>query len=298
MSDADRSLARIATGSIAVALIVLALKVIAWQFTGSVALYSDALESTINVVSASIVWQALRIGARPADEDHPFGHHKAEYMSAVVIGVLIVLAAVMILREASLSLLAARALHPDPTGLAVSALATLVNLFWARHLVRSSESHRSPALAADGRHIMSDVWTSLGALAGLGLMLVTGWYALDALIAILVGLNILREGSKVIRTSIDGLMDKALGQSDSACIRDIVQTHAAGAIEVHDIRTRSAGAVRFVEFHLVVDGRMSVAASHAICDRLELALHQAMPDVQVTIHVEPGHERRGGLRIG
>ena len=291
-------LARIALGSIVVAMLVLALKVVAWRLTGSVALYSDALESTINVVTASIAWQAVRIGARPADSDHPFGHHKAEYLSAVVSGVLIVLAAILILREAAASLLDPSALRLDGTGMAVAVLATIVNLVWARFLIRESARRRSPALGADGRHIMSDVWTSLGALAGLLLVLATDWRSLDAVMAILVGLNIFREGWKVIRTSVDGLMDKALDEEEGARLRAVILANAGGAMEVHDVKTRSAGAVRFAEFHLVVDGAMSVAESHAICDRLEEALQAVLPDLQVTIHVEPGHERQGGdLRV-
>jgi len=297
--SSEHRLARLALGSIGVALLVLALKIAAWRLTGSVALYSDALESTINVVTASIAWQAVRIGARPADDDHPFGHHKAEYFSAVISGVLIVLAAILILRQASLSLLHPTTLHVDGVGIGFAILATLVNLCWARLLIREGTRSRSPALAADGRHIMSDVWTSLGALAGLGIVLLSGWQSLDALMAIIVGLNILREGSRVIRGSVDGLMDKALGEDESALIRSTILAHADGAIEMHDLRSRSAGSVRFAEFHLVVDGAMSVAASHRICDRLEHALQRALPGLRVTIHVEPGYKRQAGaLRIG
>lgn len=292
MITSQPALARIALGSILVALLVLALKLMAWRLTGSVALYSDALESIINVATASIVWQAVRIGARPADDDHPFGHHKAEYFSAVICGVLIVLAALLILREAGLALMSSSVPRIDGPGVALAGLASLVNFVWARYLIRQSVRLRSPALAADGRHVMSDVWTSLGALAGLGAVFVTGWHSLDAAIAILVGLNILREGSTVIRGSVDGLMDKALDEEESACIHSTILANADGAIEVHDLRTRSAGTVRFAEFHLVVDGEMSVAESHRICDRLERALQETLPGLEVIIHIEPGWERK------
>ena len=171
-------------------------------------------------------------------------------------------------------------------------IATLFNLVWARLLIGEGDRLRSPALEADGRHIMTDVWTSVGVLAGLALVLLSGLLWIDAVAALLVGLNILREGWRVVRGAVDGLMDKALDESETRLVADIVVANAAGAIEVHDVRTRSAGAVRFAEFHLVVDGAMTVSASHAICDRIEHALLEEMPDLQVVIHVEPGHERR------
>ena len=288
----ERTLSRIALASIAVALLVLAAKTIAWRLTGSVALYSDALESIVNVVSAAIAWYAIRIGSRPADEDHPFGHHKVEYFSAVICGLLIGVAGVEILSEAIAALDGDATVHPHRAGLALAVVATALNACWARALTRAGERLRSPALAAEGRHVMTDVWTSVGVLTGLALVLASGWGALDAVIAVLVGLNILREGWRVARGAVDGLMDKALGEEETRLVADIVVANAAGAIEVHDVRTRSAGAVRFAEFHLVVDGDMSVTDSHGICDRIERALHRSMPDLRVTIHVEPGHERR------
>ncbi len=294
----DRSLARISVASIGVAVVVLLLKVLAYQLTGSVALYSDALESTINVVTASIAWYAIRISQRPADLDHPFGHHKAEYFSAVISGVLIVLAAILILREAWISLLDARELDLDSASLAVAVLAIVLNLAWARYLIRQGLRLRSPAVSADGRHIMSDVWTSLGALAGLAIVLFTGWDIVDTAMAVLVALNILREGSRVIRTSVDGLMDRAIDEAAASKIRAAIIASATGAIEVHDIKTRSAGRIDFAEFHLVVDGAMTVSDSHAICDRIEAALKQILPGVQVTIHVEPEEkEKADSLRI-
>lgn len=298
VSSNDRSLARLSAISIGVAIVVLLLKVLAYRLTGSVALYSDALESTINVVTASIAWYAVRISQRPADLDHPFGHHKAEYFSAVISGVLIVLAAILILREAATSMFDARVLRLDLSSLTVALAATLLNLVWARYLIAQGQRLRSPAVSADGRHIMSDVWTSLGALAGLLMVLLSGWILLDAVMAILVALNILREGSRVIRTSVDGLMDRAIDEAGEARIRDAIIDSAAGAIEVHDIKTRSAGRIDFAEFHLVVDGAMTVSDSHAICDRIEAALKQTLPGVQVTIHVEPDEkEKADSIRI-
>lgn len=298
VSSDDQSLVRLSVVSIGVAVAVLLLKILAYRMTGSVALYSDALESTINVITALIAWYAVRISQRPADLDHPFGHHKAEYFSAVISGVLIVLAAILILREAVNSLFAARVPSLDAASLAVALVATLLNLLWARYLISCGERLRSPAVTADGRHIMSDVWTSAGALAGLLLVLLTGWFVLDAVMAMLVALNILREGWRVIRSSVDGLMDRAIDETGEARIRDAIITHATGAIEVHDIKTRSAGRIDFAEFHLVVDGAMTVSDSHDICDRIEAALRQTLPGVQVTIHVEPQEkEKADSLRI-
>ena len=291
-SGRQGALSRLAVASVGIALLVLALKTLAWRLTGSVALFSDALESIVNVVTAAIAWYALRVGARPADDDHPFGHHKAEYFSAVIGGLLILLAAIEILREAIISLGSGSSFEPNGIGLALAVLATLFNLVWSRLLIEEGERLRSPALAADGRHVMTDVWTSVGVLVGLVLVLLSGLLWLDAVAALLVGLNILREGWRVVRGAVDGLMDKALDESETRLVADIVIANASGAIEVHDVKTRSAGAVRFAEFHLVVDGAMSVSDSHAICDRIEHALLEAMPDLQVSIHVEPGHERR------
>lgn len=298
ISRNDLSIVRLSVVSIGVAIVVLLLKILAYQLTGSVALYSDALESTINVVTASIAWYAVRISQRPADLDHPFGHHKAEYFSAVISGVLIVLAAILILREAALSMFDARVLHLDASSLAVAVVATLLNLVWARYLIAQGLRLRSPAVSADGRHIMSDVWTSLGALFGLVLVVLTGWLFLDAVMAMLVALNILREGWRVIRSSVDGLMDRAIDSVGEARIREAIIASATGAIEVHDIKTRSAGRIDFAEFHLVVDGAMTVSDSHAICDRIETALKHTLPGVQVTIHVEPDEkEKADSIRI-
>ena len=285
---------RLALGSVAVGLSVLALKLVAWRVTGSVALMSDALESVVNVATALAVIVALRVARRPADANHPYGHHKAEFFSAVLEGVLIVLAALFILREAWDGLMSPRALDAPGLGLAVNALAGLLNAGWAWLLIREGRRHRSPALAADGRHLMTDVVSSAGVLVGVALAVATGWWVLDPVLAVLVALNILWSGWVVIRGSLSGLMDEAVSDAELARIRQIISDAASAdaALEAHDLRTRHAGQVTFIDFHLVVPGETTVEAAHALCDRIEAALMDALPDARVTIHVEPEHKAK------
>jgi len=278
---------RLALGSVVVGILVLGLKYVAWRVTGSVALYADALESIVNVVAAAAALIAVRVSAMPADEGHPFGHAKAEYFSAVLEGVLIVIAAFSILMEAWQALSNPRVLQSPAAGLAINAAATVVNGAWAAVLLRFGRRWRSVALVADGRHLLADVFTSVGVLLGLGAALLTGWQILDPLVAALVALNIIRIGSQVIRESVGGLMDAAPAPEVVAQIERVIADAAAGASGMHDLRTRHAGHTTFIEFHLTVDGRMSVSASHDICDRIEHALEAAIDGARVTIHVEP-----------
>ncbi|MBZ9893968.1 cation diffusion facilitator family transporter [Mesorhizobium sp. BR1-1-6] len=287
-----RKVARLAFWSIVVACVVLALKLAAWYITGSVALYSDALESIVNVIASAAAFWAIQVSYKPADQDHPFGHHKAEYFSAVLEGVLIVVAALLILNEVWQSWL-----HPVPLqqpweGLAVNGVATVINAFWAWALIRTGRNARSPALVADGQHIMTDVVTSVGVFAGLVGAVLTGWQILDPALAVIVALNILWQGWHVIGSSMNGLMDRAVDTQEHMRIRDIISANCKGALEVHDLKTRIAGRATFIEFHLVVDADMSVGASHVICDRIEDALQAEIPSVRVTIHVEPDDEAK------
>lgn len=287
MSPPPLFASRIALGSVLVACIVLGLKFLAWYMTGSVALYSDALESIINVAAALGAFVALRVAARPADANHPYGHTKAEYFSAVAEGVLIVLAAIAILRAAIPAVQNPTEIAASYEGLAVNLGASVLNALWATVLVRQGRLLRSPALSADGRHVMSDVVSSVGVLIGVLAARLTGWYVLDPLLAILVALNILWSGWQLVRDSVGGLMDAAVDKGTEGRIRALLSEHGEGALEVHDLRTRHAGQLTFIEFHMVVPGEMTVEAAHAICDRLEDALRAEMPDVSVTIHVEP-----------
>ncbi|MBB6309254.1 cation diffusion facilitator family transporter [Xanthobacter tagetidis] len=287
-----RSTLWVAVASVGVGVVVLGLKTLAYLVTGSVALLSDALESIINVAASLAALAALHISAQPADTNHPYGHHKAEYISAVVEGVLVVLAAFTILREAYHGFLDPRLPDQPVKGMLLNGAATALNAVWCMVLLRVGRANRSPALIADGKHILTDVVTSLGVLAGFILVPITGWPQLDPLLAALVALNVLWTGWGLMRESVGGLMDAAPPPDVVARIRELVSTHAEGAIEAHDLRTRHAGRMTFVEFHLVVPGSMSVAAAHDICDRIERALETDMDDTEITIHVEPEGEAK------
>jgi cation diffusion facilitator family transporter len=281
-----------AAASIGVAAIVMGLKYAAYWQTGSVALYSDALESIVNLATAAVALYTVRIAARPADRRHQFGHHKAEYFSAVLEGVLIVVAALLILREAYDAYIAPRNLGNLMQGLGINAAATAINAGWSVFLIQWGRAQRSPALVADGWHLSTDVVTSIGVLIGLGLASATGWQVLDPAMATLVAMNILWAGWRLVRESVSGLMDEAVTAEVASHIRQVIAANASGAIEAHDVKTRTAGRVTFIEFHLVVPGDMTVAASHEICDRLEVALFDAVHGAQVLIHVEPEQEAK------
>ena len=293
-------LRRAAVASIVVAAAVLGLKYLAYWRTGSVALYSDALESIVNLVTAAAALYAVHVASQPADRRHQFGHHKAEYFSAVLEGVLIVIAALLILREAYDALIVPRVLTAPVQGILINGLATLLNAGWCYVLISWGRRHRSPALVADGWHLLTDVVTSVGVLVGLALVALTGWQMLDPALAALVAANILWAGWRLVGQSVSGLMDEAVTAEVARQIRQIISSNAEGAIEAHDVKTRTAGRVTFVEFHLVVPGGMTVAASHAICDRIEAALQAAVHGAQVVIHVEPEAEakRVGSVPIG
>ncbi|MGN6464557.1 MAG: cation diffusion facilitator family transporter [Rhizobiaceae bacterium] len=291
-TPSKRRVAALAAWSIPVALAVMALKFAAWWITDSVALYSDALESIVNVIAAFFALWAIRVSHLPADDNHPFGHHKAEYLSAVVEGAMIIVAALLIFREAFFALESPAPLERPWPGLAVNAIGGVLNAIWALALIRTGRQERSPALDADGRHILTDVWTSAGVIVGLIAAVATGWTILDPLLAIVVAVNILYQGWRVIGASVQGLMDVGVDAERSMRIREIISTNAGGALEVHDLKTRIAGRATFIEFHLVVDAAMSVGDSHVICDRIEAALKSEIPSVRVVIHVEPDDEAK------
>ncbi|BCJ90163.1 cadmium transporter [Terrihabitans soli] len=283
---------RLALGSILVSLIVLGLKVLAYWLTGSVALYSDALESVINVVTAITAAAALWFSHQPADHNHPYGHGKAEYLSAVLVGVLITLAAISIARYAYYGFLDPKPMNAPFEGLAVNLAATVINVVWAFVLIRTGRRERSLALEADGKHIFTDVITSVGVFFGLVGAVVFDLPILDPIFAALVALNIVWMGVMLMRQSVGGLMDEAVASDTLAEIKAIISKEAEGAIEAHDIRTRQAGRNIFVEFHLVVPGTMSVSDAHDICDRIERAVEDGVEGTAVTIHVEPDNKAK------
>jgi cation diffusion facilitator family transporter len=283
---------RLALVSILVSLVVLGLKTAAWWMTGSVALYSDALESVINVVTAIASAAALWVSQQPADKNHPYGHHKAEYLSAVLVGVLITIAAVSIARYAYYGFLDPKPIDAPVEGLFVSGVATLVNAVWAFVLIRVGRRERSLALESDGKHVFTDVLTSGGVLIGLVGAVLFDLPILDPIMAALVAVNIVWMGIMLVRESLGGLMDEAVPADRLEEIRSIISRKAEGAIEAHDIRTRQAGRATFVEFHLVVAGTMSVSDAHDICDRIERALQDEVEGARVTIHVEPDNKAK------
>lgn len=289
---------KIAAGSIVVGIVVLALKTLAWWMTGSIALLSDALESTVNVATAVAALIAISFAARPADANHPYGYHKAELFSAVLEGVMIIIAALLIMREAYFGFLAPRVLDAPLEGLLVNGLASVINAFWCWTLISQGRKRRSPALVADGRHLLTDVISSIGVTFGVLVAIISGWVWLDPLMAAVVAINILWSGWKVMRESLSSLLDEAIPEATLAQVRETISREAKGAVEAHDLRTRHAGQSSFVEFHLIVPGEMTVNAAHDICDRIEAALKVVLEGCIVTIHVEPeGKAKLSGVVV-
>jgi len=278
---------RIAAASIGVGLVVLALKGAAWWVTGSAAFYSDALETIVNVAASGIALAALGFAAKPADLNHPFGHAKAEFFAAVIEGALIVVASVSILRHAWTTWQHPHVLLAPALGVGLNLAATAVNAAWAIVLFGVAKSSRSPALRGDAKHLIGDVITSFGVVAGVVLVLATGVLRLDPLVAAATAFYVLYSGIHLIGESVGGLMDMAPADGTVERIEAVLAANGTGAIEAHDIRTRQAGRITFVQFHLVVPGSMTVDAAHTICDRIEAALKADMEHLIVNIHVEP-----------
>jgi cation diffusion facilitator family transporter len=283
---------RAARGALALGALVLAAKLFAAARTASLTLFSDAAESVVNVAAAAIAALALRYAARPADRTHPFGHAKAEYLSAGFEGALVALAAVGIAWQAVARFGREPRLPELGLGLAVSAAATAVNLGLALRLERVGRASRSPALLADALHLRSDVWTSVAAYGGFAVAWLTRRWALDALIALLVAAHILVAGLRALRASLGGLMDEGVAEPERVELERLLDAAGPPVVEHHDLRTRKAGPELFVELHLVVDGSTSVRAAHDICDRLEDEIRERHPGARVTIHVEPEGEAR------
>jgi cation diffusion facilitator family transporter len=287
-----RAVSKYAVQSFGVALMVLALKSAAYWVTGSIALLSDALESIINVAVAGAAYFALRVSVTPPDANHPFGHHKAEYFSAVLEGALIVLAAAAIFREAVIHFFEPKQLDAPGPGIALNAVSSAINAAWGWHLIRISRREKSPALKADGRHVLADAVSSTGAVLGVIAAVLTGWLQLDALVAAGIGIYILLSGWRLIKESVGGLMDEAADTATLAIIQASIAKEGQGAFEAHDLQTRHAGPVTFIQFHLVVPASMTVAAAHEICDRIENALREKVPGARIAIHVEPENKAK------
>ncbi len=280
------SLTRFAWLSIAAAVTTIALKAVAYLLTGSVSLLSDALESIVNLVGALMALAMLTIAARPADDEHEFGHSKAEYFSSGVEGVLILLAAASIIVTAIPRLITPKPLEQVGIGIGVSVAASLVNLFVARVLLRAGKQHHSITLEADARHLMTDVWTSGGVLVGVGLVALTGWTRLDPIVACLVAANIVWAGFGIVRKSVLGLMDTALPIEDRNKIQKALEPYAQLGVEYHAIRTRESGARKFVSLHVLVPGQWTVMRGHDLLESIEKDIRAALPGVSVFTHLE------------
>ncbi len=278
--------------SIAAAIVTIALKAGAWLLTGSVGLLSDAAESVVNLVAAFVALLALRVAARPADEDHMFGHSKAEFFSAAIEGVMIFVAAVVILITA-----VQRFIHPQPlenvgVGLAISAVASVLNGVVGWVLIRAGRTHRSLTLIADGKHLMTDVVTSIGVVVGVLLVWLTGWDRLDSIVAFLVGVNIVVTGWKLVTESTAGLMDSTMAPEENAAIVEILRRRSSDEVLFHGLRTRHAGRHSFAIFDMLVPGAWSVEKAHDLLEEIEQEIKTALPGIDLRVHLEPREDPR------
>jgi cation diffusion facilitator family transporter len=282
-----RSLTRYAWLSIAAAVFTMGLKAAAYFLTGSVGLLSDALESVVNLVGGVMALAMLTVAARPPDDDHVYGHSKAEYFSAVVEGSLIILAAGSIALAAVQRLLQPQPLSSVGIGLAISVLASAVNLVVALVLLRAAKRNDSITLEANARHLLADVWTSVGVFVGVGAAVATGWLRLDPLVALMVAANIVWTGYRILRNSVAGLMDEALPAAELASLRSVLDRCLPLGSQYHALRTRQAGPRRFCSVHVLVPGDWSVQRGHQLLEQLEEELRAAVPNLSVFTHLEP-----------
>lgn len=290
------SLTKWAWLSIAAAVVTIGMKTVAYLLTGSVGLLSDALESVVNLVAAVLALIAIAAAAKPADERHHFGHGKAEYLSAGAEGVMIVIAAGLIVYAAVDRLVNPQPLEDLGIGLAVTLGATLVNGAVGWILLRQGRRHRSMALVADGKHLMTDVYTSIGVIVGVALVAITGWLPLDSIVALAVGVNILWTGFILVRNAGRGLLDHALPQEETArvlgVLRDFVGRFPAGDLEFHGLQTRESGRDQFVSVHVLVPGSWTVTRAHDLVEEVEEAIRAELPHAQVHTHLEPREDPR------
>lgn len=286
--DQQRVIERYLWVAIGAAVATIALKVVAAAITGSVGFLSDALESGVNLVAAGVAMWAVRLAAKPADLGHHFGHGKAEYLSSAIEGTMIFVAAAAILWTSIRRLLDPVELEQTGFGLALSTAATLINLAVGGALVRAGRHHRSIALAADGKHLLTDVVTSIGVLVGIALVTLTGWARLDPIIALLVGLNILWTGAGLVRRSASGMLDASLPPDDLAAVNAVLDRHRrAGRVSFHALRTREAGRQRFVYMHVLVPDEWTVKQGHDVARAIEREIADVLPGTTTFTHIEP-----------
>lgn len=291
VKSSDRSfLTRFAWLSIAAAILTIGLKTVAYLLTGSVGFLSDAVESFVNLVGALMALAMLTIAARPADEDHAYGHSKAEYFSSGVEGSLILIAAVSIGVAAVQRLMYPKPLEQIGLGMGVSVAASLVNLFVALILSKAAKRHDSITLKANAYHLLTDVWTSVGVLAGVGAVALTGWERLDPIVAFIVAGNIIWSGVRIVRDSASGLMDAALPVEEQNVIQKVLDRHCQPDIQCHALRTRQSGARKFISLHVLVPGDWTVERGHRLLELVEADLRRALPNVTVFTHLESIHD--------
>jgi cation diffusion facilitator family transporter len=291
LMQARASLTKFAWLSIGAALLTIVLKTGAYLLTGSIGLLSDAVESLVNLAGAVMALVMLTIAARPADEDHVYGHSKAEYFSSVTEGILILGAAIGIMTAAIQRLIAPQPLEQLGIGLAVSIAASLINFIVAQILLNAGERRQSITLEADAHHLMTDVWTSVGVIGGVAIAGFTGWTILDPLVAILVALNIVWTGVHLIRRSVSGLMDEALMESDQEKIRNVMAKFREKGVDFHALRTRQAAARRFMSVHMLVPGEWTVHDAHHIAEDFESEIRTVLGGViTVFTHLEPAED--------
>jgi cation diffusion facilitator family transporter len=298
MAGSRSRLTRIAWLSIAAAIATIAIKTLAWAMTGSVGFLSDAAESVINLAAAVLALVILHWVARPPDAEHMYGHEKAEYFSAGAEGTLVCVAAVGIVVAAIGRLQDPVALHDVGAGIAVSLVAGVINLAVARLLTHTGKANRSLTLEADGRHLMADVWTTAGVIAGITAVAITGWHTLDPLIALAVAANIVVTGVRLMRQSAGGLMDRALPADGLAAIAEVFDRYSGTDVQFHALRTRQAGRRCFVSFHVLTPGFWTVRQGHDLIEQIEAELRRRLDNVTVFSHLEPMEDPRSFADVG
>ncbi|HEY4594558.1 MAG TPA: cation diffusion facilitator family transporter [Thermoanaerobaculia bacterium] len=281
-----RSLTRFAWLAIAAALVTIVLKAGAYFLTNSIGLLSDALESLVNLFGALMALTMLIVAARPPDDEHAFGHDKAEYFSSIVEGTLILVAAGAIGAAAVHRLFSPRPLEHLSLGLLVSVAASLVNLGVGLVLLRAGKRYQSITLEADAHHLLTDVWTSAGVLVGIGAVALTGWQPLDPIVALIVAGNIVATGVRLVRRSVSGLMDSALPVEDQQALQGALARYADDGVQFHALRTHQAGARRFISLHVLVPGAWTVQRGHRLLERIEADIRGALPGATVLTHLE------------
>jgi cation diffusion facilitator family transporter len=286
MPTEARWLPRYAWISAWAAVATIALKATAWAMTGSVGLLSDALESLVNLATAVLAIAMLNLAARPADEDHPYGHGKAEYFSSGVEGALVFFTGLGIAVAAVRRFMQPHTLEQIGMGVVLSALSTIINLAVALVLLRAGRRHGSVTLEANGHHLLSDVWTSVAVVAGLGMVVLTGRHELDPAVALLVAGHVAWTGLAILRRSVTGLMDTALSETDQAALKRALSVHVVAPVQVHALRSRVAGARRFVSLHVLVPGDWSVQRGHDLLEQIEADIRDAVPNTSVLTHLE------------